>query len=248
MNLLELMETEAPSEITFTGLVKGTVKVRFARASDLSRTVRFGASSFGQGQHLSCRGVEVDCAGVCFYEEAGEWKLASHGGFRKPGTMTDGPHKTVVAMREAMIVQCVRLAEQFPEAFVKPGMSDVYSTMSSARAAAVSLAADADICCRFAEIAEGVDSGDYTIRPLAPGDDAPDKVRWNKPRSRDVTDHAIGCSQPRKVAGLVLDGDIPIGYVVDTRQYEYGAPDCYGGPLLLPLSLAVGVDQKTTSW
>lgn len=248
MNLLDLMETQAPSEIEFVGLVKGKVKVQFALASDLARTVRFGASSFGQGQHLSCRGVELDCAGVCFYETAGEWKLASHGGFRKPGTMADGPHKTVVAMREAMIVHCVRLAEQFPEAFVKPGMSDIYSTMSSARAAAVWLASDADICSRFAEIAEGVDDGNYTLRPLLPGDDAPDKVRWNKPRSRDFTDSSIGCSQPRAVSGLVLDGKIPIGYVVDTRQYEYGAPDCYAGPLLLPMSLAVGVDQKTTSW
>lgn len=249
MNLLEAMQLEAPTSIELTGLVTGTLKVTFARASDLSRSIRFGDNAFGRDQIVTVRGVAVDVAGLCFNEQAGEWRRVGYDGFRRPGSYaSDIPAKTCTAIVNAVLIQCSRLGEQFPEAFSPVGFSDNYSNAASARRAADELAADAVMFAAFADIAEAVDDGRYTARPLAPGDDVPDAIRWNKPRSRDFHISSVHRRQPSKIVGVVLDDKLLVGYVVDTREYEHGAPDVYAGPLLLPLDIAVGVNDRTTRW
>jgi len=252
MNLLEAMELDAPATVTLTGpIVKGDVHVRYALASDLSRTIRFGTDNFSNADIVKVRGVEWALAGMYFVQRDGAWNRVGFDGIRRPDSYkSEVPAKTWKVIIEALVVQATRLGEQFPNAFVRLGAGDLYSVATSARRASEQLAADVVLFDKYADIAEGVDDGTYTVRRIEPGDGTPEEIRWNKPRSRDFHMSQADVRQPGRIVGLVEDhgrrGPVLLGYAVDTGTRH--DPDCYHGPLLVPLDCAVDVNKNTTSW
>lgn len=253
MNLVDLCDLGVPATVDVVGTrMSGKVAVQLARASDLSRSVRFGAGRFGEGNIVSVNGCDLDIAGLTAYETPEGWRCHPHGAVRRPtvgNSMGSSkiPPKAIDALAAWAITAATRLGEQFPTGFGRLGFTDDYTCASQVAARIVHLQSELRLMEQYHALHVAVEAGAQVVAPDA---ETPARLRWKTP-DRNCNIHPLDQSQPRRVSGRVMDGDLLIGYAVDTRKYEYnGEPDCYAGPLLVPLDCCWEAEEpgKVQRW
>lgn len=248
-NLLDYAATDG--RVILSGKrMTGTVAIRCARASNLLRTIRFGADRFGAEPPCQVNGIDVDIAGLYVTEhEPDDWRVSGYGYVRRYGEFEDASDAAIKAVREWAVSTAPIIAEQNPEAFLAFGTTDpndkygyhpsstlqhLVGTVTEALANLVDYSTIAQLVRRDPGIVEPRDASD------------PEQIRWATHGLRDL--HVSGGydgPQPRPVVGRVVFAGQLIAYAVDARPSGswHHAPDASHGPLFVPVEHATAADR-----
>jgi hypothetical protein len=248
-SLVDLMQLEAPATIELVGKrLSGTVEVIYARSSHLTPVIRFGSDRFGvHTSVVTANGIECEVAGETFYRNPdGTWGSDTYKNvrrnidYRAGGSLDwDVPSKTWHIIRDALAVECPRLHERYPDAFLKRlGVGSSYCDGASFDRVVERAENDLRIVRLFAGLYRSIEDGFAVVTTDWP-DELPDEIRWDSPSTDAMPNHDVQKSRGR-VVGVVVQATASLmllGYAVDRSGTTY-KPDTYHGPLLVPIELA----------